>query len=81
VIYDPTTNAPFAGNIIPTTRINPIASQLMKFYPYPNLPGLTRNYEVPSTPEEQHQQSQLAREPDHQCQESHHGQPSLAGYQ
>jgi hypothetical protein len=50
VIYDPTTNAPFAGNIIPSTRINPIAAQLMKFYPLPNLPGLTRNYEVPSTP-------------------------------
>ncbi len=50
VIYDPTNNAPFAGNIIPTTRINPIATQLMKFYPYPNLPGLTRNYEAPSTP-------------------------------
>ncbi|HUP03088.1 MAG TPA: carboxypeptidase-like regulatory domain-containing protein, partial [Bryobacteraceae bacterium] len=53
VIYDPTTCtasgcAPFPNNTIPT--LNPISAQLLKFYPFPNLPGLTRNYEVPTTP-------------------------------
>jgi len=45
-IYDPATakvsggvvsRLPFAGNIIPAGRINPIATQLMKFYPEPNV--------------------------------------------
>jgi hypothetical protein len=45
-IYDPATatvaggvvtRKPFQGNIIPSTRINPIAAQLMKFYPEPNV--------------------------------------------
>ena len=44
-IYDPATatvtagvvsRQPFKGNIIPASRINPIAAQLMKFYPEPN---------------------------------------------
>ena len=53
VIYDPTTCTPtgcipFPNNTIPV--VNPIAAQLLKFYPSPNLPGAIRNYEVPSTP-------------------------------
>ncbi|MEJ7607918.1 MAG: carboxypeptidase-like regulatory domain-containing protein, partial [Bryobacteraceae bacterium] len=54
-IYDPTTRVvnpdgtitaqPFAGNIIPANRINPIATKLLEFYPAPNLvtPTLIRN--------------------------------------
>jgi hypothetical protein len=49
-IYDPTTHAPFAGNIIPSNRINPIAAKLTSYYPQPNGPGagpsLLRNYSV-----------------------------------
>ncbi len=34
---DPLTGAPFPGNVIPATRINPVASKLLeKFYPLPN---------------------------------------------
>ncbi len=36
VIYDPTTGAPFPGNIIPTSRISPIAAGLLNFIPLPN---------------------------------------------
>jgi hypothetical protein len=48
-IYDPSTIAaaasgrfsrqPFAGNIIPASRIAPIAKQLLEYYPIPNLAG------------------------------------------
>ena len=46
-IYDPTTTAlnangiytrtPFAGNIIPVARMNPVAMNLMKYFPEPNV--------------------------------------------
>jgi hypothetical protein len=32
-IYDPLTGAPFPGNVIPTNRISPIATGLLKYYP------------------------------------------------
>ncbi len=35
---------PFAGNIIPTARLNPAALAFLNLYPQPNLPGLTNNY-------------------------------------
>src|SRR5438132_1639949 len=40
------TCAPFAGNIIPTNRLNAIANKLLEFYPEPNngTAGLTNNY-------------------------------------
>ncbi|MBZ5619815.1 MAG: carboxypeptidase regulatory-like domain-containing protein [Acidobacteriia bacterium] len=50
VIYDPNTgNAdgtgrqPFAGNKIPTTRLDPIALKLQSYYPAPNVAGATLN--------------------------------------
>jgi hypothetical protein len=52
-IYDPTTGAasgtgrtPFAGNIIPASRIDPIALKISNMLPLPNVPGspLTNNY-------------------------------------
>jgi hypothetical protein len=46
IIYDPNTgNAdgtgrqPFAGNIIPTSRLDPITQKLQSYYPLPNVPG------------------------------------------
>ncbi|MGH7488690.1 MAG: carboxypeptidase-like regulatory domain-containing protein, partial [bacterium] len=49
-VYDPTTTqlgadgktysrTPFPGNVIPTSRINPIAAKVASFYPSPNLSG------------------------------------------
>jgi len=35
-----TLRAPFAGNVIPRSRFNPVAVNVLKFYPEPNLPGL-----------------------------------------
>jgi hypothetical protein len=34
---DPTTDEPFPGDTIPSTRINTVASNLLQFYPLPNL--------------------------------------------
>jgi hypothetical protein len=61
-IYDPktiqtapngrTTRQPFANNVIPTSRIDPIATKLLPFYPKPNLPGTadgTNNYTTPNS--------------------------------
>jgi hypothetical protein len=49
VIYDPLTAAissgtnvvrqPFAGNIIPSNRLNPIAQKVLSYYPLPNQAG------------------------------------------
>jgi trimeric autotransporter adhesin len=41
-IYDG--DAPFPGNIIPASRINPIAQALLKYFPLPNVPTATQNY-------------------------------------
>jgi hypothetical protein len=41
IIYDPTTNAPFPGNVIPTPRISSIALGLLQYIPLPNQPGVT----------------------------------------
>ncbi len=37
VIYDPTTHAPFTGNMIPSDRIDPISQAFMNLYPDANL--------------------------------------------
>jgi hypothetical protein len=48
IIYDPATarpdgtgvlRSPFPNNIIPPNRINPVARQLLQYYPAPNQPG------------------------------------------
>ncbi len=42
VIYDPTTKAPFANNVIPANRINPVAQKIQdRFYPLPNFGDTT----------------------------------------
>jgi TonB dependent receptor len=44
VVKDPfANNAPFPGNIIPSTRLSPISLMLQKYYVVPNLPGITQN--------------------------------------
>jgi len=56
-IYDPTTTVlgsngkytrtPFAGNLIPKTMLDPVAQNLLKYYPLPNLvpaPGTLQNF-------------------------------------
>ena len=44
VIADPLTHQPFAGNIIPASRLNSAAQGLQNFIPLPNQPGLRQNY-------------------------------------
>jgi trimeric autotransporter adhesin len=45
-IYDPLTRTPFAGNIIPSTRINPVAAAMLKYLPLPdrNVDNGSANY-------------------------------------
>ncbi|MEK7752888.1 MAG: hypothetical protein AAB654_13285, partial [Acidobacteriota bacterium] len=46
-LYDPTTRQPFAGNVIPLSRINPAAAGLLalQYMPLPNQPGKIQNYQ------------------------------------
>jgi hypothetical protein len=45
-IYDPTTGAPFPGNVIPSNRVSPIALGLLQYYPLPNAPGYRNNFQT-----------------------------------
>jgi hypothetical protein len=45
-IYDPLTGTPFPGNKIPTNRMSSTALALLQYYPSPNLPFATRNYQT-----------------------------------
>jgi outer membrane receptor protein involved in Fe transport len=52
-IYDPSTydaatntRQPFANNVIPNARINPIARNLLSILPLPNLPGVANNLRI-----------------------------------
>lgn len=51
LIYDPLTGEidgrgrqPFPGNVIPASRISPVAQKINAFYPLPNRPGTSSNY-------------------------------------
>jgi len=55
-IYDPATGnsdgtgrTPFPGNQIPTNRISPIATKILTFIPVPTRPGLSANFEKPTS--------------------------------
>jgi hypothetical protein len=37
VIYDPLTRQPFAGNLIPAGRLNPVAQAMLKYLPNPDV--------------------------------------------
>ncbi|HMF97279.1 MAG TPA: TonB-dependent receptor [Vicinamibacterales bacterium] len=45
-IYDPLTHLPFPGNVIPASRINPVAAKMIGYLPLPdtNLDNGTANY-------------------------------------
>lgn len=43
-IFDPLSGQPFAGNMIPSGRINPITRQVADIWPLPNRAGLVDNY-------------------------------------
>ena len=45
-VYDPRTNSPFAGNIVPPSRFDPSAVKLLSFIPQPNQPGSVQNYQI-----------------------------------
>jgi len=49
-IFNPATNQPYAGNVIPSTSLNPIAQQLLRYIPLPNQPGLVNNYQYLASP-------------------------------
>lgn len=36
-VLDPTTGAPFTGNAVPASRINPLGQSILKFFPLPNF--------------------------------------------
>lgn len=42
-IYDPVTRQPFAGNVIPPDRIDPVALAALQYYPRPNREGTSTN--------------------------------------
>ena len=47
-ITDPSNGQPFPGNVIPSSRIAPQSTALLKFYPLPNFPqSAGYNYQVP----------------------------------
>ncbi len=46
----PTARQRFADNKIPANRISPVALNILKFLPLPNLPGLNNNYLPPAIP-------------------------------
>jgi hypothetical protein len=43
-VTDPSTNAPFPNNTIPTSRWDTVAAGLLPLYPLPNLPGAVSNF-------------------------------------
>ncbi len=45
-IYDPTTHAPFPGNVIPSSRLDTLAAAVQQYFPTPNLPGYVNNYQI-----------------------------------
>jgi trimeric autotransporter adhesin len=50
-IYDPLSQAPFPGNIIPTNRFNPASTALLQYFPAPMFTGVVQNYTItPTTP-------------------------------
>jgi hypothetical protein len=45
-IYDPATHRPFFEDVIPASRIDPIARKLLSYFPLPNQPGQVNNYDL-----------------------------------
>jgi len=45
-IYNPLTNTPFPGNVIPPSRLDPTALRLLSYIPRANQPGQVQNYKI-----------------------------------
>ena len=45
-VYDPLTNTPFAGNVIPSSRFDSSAVKLLTYIPRANQPGTVQNYQI-----------------------------------
>jgi hypothetical protein len=43
-VLDPVTRTPFAGNIVPASRHDPVGAKLAALFPVPNLSGRANNY-------------------------------------
>jgi len=78
-IYDPATTKlvdgkyvrnPIAGNLIPASRINPIARKLVEYWPLPNLNRVTGNFQVRDAMEHQRYKTVTSRV-DHNFSEKH----------
>jgi hypothetical protein len=84
-IYDPTTGTinaagdavgrtPFAGNVIPQSRWNPISAKLLSMFPEPNTPGQFNNFgpanNYLSNPVEPNDTNQLDLRIDHRISDS-----------
>lgn len=50
IIYDPTTGQPFAGNIIPGNRLDPISLKFLKYYNSANVLGTNNFAQTSSQP-------------------------------
>ncbi len=48
-IYDPLSGSPFAGNVIPSSRISTVAAGLVKLIPAANQVGQVQNYRIVTT--------------------------------
>ena len=60
-VLDPSTGLPFAGNLIPASRISPQALSLLSLFPSPNFAGSSRyNFQTPLI-SDMHQDSLQAR--------------------
>ena len=57
-IYDPLTHLPFPGNVIPASRINPVAAAIAKYFPLPqsNIDNGSANYTATAQIVDQFQQ-------------------------
>ena len=49
IVKDPLTGQPFAGNVIPTNRFDPVGAKLVTYFPKANGTGFLNNYSATST--------------------------------
>jgi hypothetical protein len=46
IVFDPTTHAPFPGDVIPASRIATASAGLLPYFPLPTYTGLVENYAI-----------------------------------
>jgi len=52
---------PFPGNVIPASRISPVAQKILSFYPAPNSGGLQQNFIAPANTGHYHYNQPMGR--------------------